>query len=787
MVADTPRTRRMGRLRAWLGRLALVALGLGLGSAIGAWVGWRWLERDVLAELPDDLTAFRAYRPQTSVTIHAADGTPIDEFFLERRVWVDLADLPPHVGDAFVAAEDQRFWEHEGVDYQGILRALWINLVAGEVRQGGSTLTQQLVKNLLVGGERSYRRKIAEAVLALRLEREMSKPQILELYLNYVYLGSGNYGVGAAARDYFGVSASELDPGQAAQLAGLIPAPSRYSPRVAPDLAASRRDLVLGLMVEQGYLDAERAEALREAPATIRPRRGSDRRVGTAYVTQVRRELRRLMPGYTPFEAGLSVTTGLDLAAQAEAEAAIREAVDAVVARQGRDPLASGDLARFRAEAPGLSRGDDGAPVQPGPGACFDLTVDEDRSLRRLFVGPFRYALNPADHAALIRDPSGEGRGRALREAVRPGDLVPVCLDEAGGARLAPEAPWAEGAAVAIEHGTGRVVALVGGYDVDLEGFVRATQARRQPGSAFKLFVYAAAMQGGRSQLDVVLDAALALPAGGGRTWSPKNYGGTFSGPMTLRQAMARSVNLPALRLALEAGIPEVVALARAMGVRTPLRTDPTIALGSSEVTPMDLARAYATLPRGGRAIDPVYLVEVRDVRGQVIGREGQDVLVGGIPVVRLPDGEAGEPVLDPGVAYELAGMLREVVRAGTARRAWDPTLDRRGKTGTTNGFVDAWFVGFTPRHTVAVWIGTDGTTSLGDGETGGRAALPAWIRIVRALGEQPGQALPMPEDAVLVRAEGGWLPIARGHVPAAVLPHAPPSEVPLAAFPGGR
>jgi penicillin-binding protein 1A len=743
------------------------------------------VERDVLAELPDDLTAFRAYRPQTTVTIHAADGAAVDEFFLERRVWVDLVELPPHIGDAFVAAEDRRFWEHEGVDIPGILRAIWVNLEAGEVRQGGSTLTQQLVKNLLVGGEKSYRRKIAEAVLAWRLERELSKDQILELYLNYVYLGSGNYGVEAAALDYFGVSASEIDAGQAAQLAGLIPAPSRYSPRVSPELAAARRDLVLGLMVEQGYLTADQAEELREAAVAIRPRRGSERRVGTAYVTQVRREVRRLMPGYTPFEAGLSVYTPLDLAAQAEAEAAIREAVDALVARQGRQPLRQGSLDDHRREAPGLPRDAAGAPQRPEPGRCFDAMVDRGRSLQRLFSGPHTFALHPADHAARVRDLTGEDPSRQLRQVVRPGDLLPVCVDPQGAIRLAPEEPWAEGAAVAIAHDTGRVVALVGGYDVELEGFLRATQARRQPGSAFKPFIYAAALQQGRSQLDIVLDTPLSLPAGGGQMWTPKNYGGTFSGPLTLRVALARSANIPAIRLALDVGVSDVTALARAMGVQTPLRTDPTVALGSSEVTPMDLARGYATIARMGRTVELAYVTEVRDVRGQTVGTEGGDALIDGMPVARLPGGGGGEQVLDPGVAYELADMLHEVVRAGTARRAWNADLDRRGKTGTTNNFVDAWFVGFTPRHTVAVWIGTDGTTSLGAGETGGRAALPAWIRIVRALGEEPGLQLPMPDQATLVRADGRWVPIARGHVPRSALPRATPRDEPLPAFGG--
>jgi penicillin-binding protein 1A len=646
---------------------------------LAGWLGWSWFKSEFLADLPDDLATLRSYRPPTTVVLQARDGERIDEFFMERRVWVDLDTLPSHLGDAFVSAEDRRFWEHEGVDLLGIARAMWANVEAGNVVQGRSTLTQQLVKNLIVGNEKSYRRKVSEAVLAWRLEQSLSKQEVLELYMNYVYLGSGNYGVEAAAQDYFGIAASALAPEQAALLAGMVPAPSRYSPRVNPELATARRNLVLSLMAEEGYLTVEDAAALQEASLNLRSRSVRGHGVATAYISQVRREIRRVFPGYTPFEAGLTVRTPLDLEVQRVAELAIIDAVNAVVQRQGTAPP--------------------------------------------------------------------------------------------------------QGAAVVLDHRTGDVVALVGSTQMELEGFIRATQARRQPGSSFKPYVYAAAMQAGASQLDMVNDTPLSLPAGGGQMWTPKNYGGSFAGPMTLRAAMARSANIPAIRLALDAGMSEVVRTAQAMGVRTPLRTDPTVALGSSEVTPMDQALGYSTIARNGRTLEPVYISEIEDVHGNLLGAAGSSVFIGGVPVVRLPGG-GGEQVLDPGIAYELSDMLREVVRAGTARRAFVPNLDRRGKTGTTNNFIDAWFVGYTPRYTVAVWIGTDGTATLGEGETGGRAALPAWIRIVEALGEVPGETQPMPDRAVLVRHEGRLVPIARGHVPTRVLERPRVSQEPLPAFP---
>jgi len=282
-----------------------------------------------------------------------------------------------------------------------------------------------------------------------------------------------------------------------------------------------------------------------------------------------------------------------------------------------------------------------------------------------------------------------------------------------------------------------------------------------------------------------VLDGPISLPAGGGKLWSPKNYDGKYAGMLPMRHALARSLNTVAVRLLLERGSADVVRVARAMGVRSPLRADPTLALGSSEVTPLDLALGYATIARLGVPTDPVWIVRVEDVRGREIGRAGSDVSVGGQTIARLPGGPSRR-ALPTAIAYELADMMREVVRAGTARKAYKRGFDRAGKTGTTNGFVDAWFVGFTPRHTVAVWIGTDGTASLGDKETGGRAALPAWIDIAEALPTAEGERFPVPPDVVLVPADGTWVGFRRGRLPARILPTARLEPGPLPDFPDG-
>jgi penicillin-binding protein 1A len=323
-----------------------------------------------------------------------------------------------------------------------------------------------------------------------------------------------------------------------------------------------------------------------------------------------------------------------------------------------------------------------------------------------------------------------------------------------------------EGAAIVMENATGRIKALVGGRTVGLEGFIRATQARRQPGSSFKPYVYAAVLLKGQTQIDTVLDGPISFPGAAGKRWSPKNYDGKFHGEVSLRTALAKSLNTAAVRLVFDAGMDHVARTAQRLGVSAPLRIDPTLALGSSEVTLMDQVHAYASIARQGVPVEPVFVDRIRNSDNVPIGSRGEPVE--GRDAV-LP-GRALPRVLPAGIAYELTDMMREVVRKGTARRAFRPESDRAGKTGTTNDFVDAWFIGFTPMHTVGVWIGTDGHASLGESETGGRAALPAWIEIVDALGEPSNLRFPVPDEAVLVRIGEEWIGLPRGKVPSQVM-----------------
>jgi penicillin-binding protein 1A len=763
----------------------VVGLLLILASLCGV-VGWRWFDRNILATLPEDLSTYREWRPPTSARVYAQDGSQIDSFSIERRIWVPIEQLRPATWQAFVTAEDRRFFEHQGVDPQGILRAAWANLQAGAVRQGGSTITQQLVKNLLVGSERSYERKAREAVLAWRLEGELDKMQLLELFVNFVFLGNGNYGIEAAARDYFGVSARDLDPGQAALLAGIIPAPSRYNPRRAPLMAAERRSIVLSAMVDEGYIEADAADRYSRAAVITSRHHPTDDDLDWSYATEVRRELRRVLPPGVVFAEGISVATPMDPHIQRIAQASVRQALRDLDGRQGRRAstghLQPVDWPGFLNEASGLPRDPiDGALLPPRAGQCLDVLVAAQRDLGALQAGPFALSMSKAERDAAVR--SSEGKPKPLSSVVQAGDLLPVCVNEDMSLRL-DDRPWGEGAAVVLENRSGRILAVVGGYRVPLEGFVRATQGRRQPGSSFKPYVYTAALLAGYTQLDRVLDGPISMQAGNGKLWSPKNYDGGYSGLLPMRTALAKSLNTVAVRLTLEVGASEVARVARMMGVKSPMRKDPTIGLGSNEVTVMDQALGYATIARMGVPTEAVWIDELFDHQQNRIGVAGGRVELEDEQIAVLP-GRPAPRVLPAGVAYEMADMLREVVRAGTARKAWKPGYDRAGKTGTTNDFVDAWFVGFTPRYTVAVWIGSDGTNTLGDKETGGKAALPAWMRIVDALPHAEGERFPLPDDAMLVYVNGQWIGLPRDSVAPAVLRTAKVGREPLPAFGG--
>lgn len=744
--------------------------------------GQAWVRTELVPSLDEELQQLDTWRPPTVCRVFDRHGEPFDEFALVRRDWIDIEELPDVAWQAVVAAEDRRYFEHGGVDFLGILRAVWVNARAGDIREGGSTLTQQLVKNLVVGSERSYERKFHEALLAWRLEGRLGKRRVLELYLNYVYLGSGNYGIEAAAKDYFGVSARDLNAGQASLLAGLIPAPSAYSPRRRPEVAAKRRRLVLDAMVDMGFVDVLDAQWLKKRPVDPPRREDGESALGLAYATSVRREVRRLLGEKVPFDAGLQVYTPYDPKLQAVAEKAIEDTARALEQRQGTQGairrVVGEDLRAYIDTPSGLVMGDEGW-LPPEPGACFEAVY---LGKGKVTLGPFQWAFSQASWWGRVRSEDFEVEPRSLKETARWGDVFRVCLDPAGTVSL-PIESWVEGAAVVMEHATGRIVAMVGGRTMPIEGFHRATQAARQAGSSFKPYVYAAALERGRTQIDTMQDEPLYLNAGNGQIWSPKNSSGRYMGRVPMRTAFALSLNTVAVRLTLEGGADAVVDLARAAGIQSRLRRDATIALGTSEVNVLEHAVGLSMFPNGGRTVVPVLVDRLVDVYGDEVGWAGAPVRLPEVDVT-LPGG-VGKRVVSPATAWQVVEMMRGVVTEGTGRRAFDPKQFRAGKTGTTSGFADAWFVGFTPEHTLVVWVGRDDRRTLGFNEVGGRAALPAWKAIADALTEDPASKLSPPSDVLFLPWADRWVGVAADDVPAARLGWHPPGIKPLSVFPG--
>ncbi len=683
----------LARRRGWT-TPGVPALCLALVAALAsASVGIARLDARVATLAPEELA--------TSFVLVASDATVVHVDRPEHRRPVALADLSHSTLGAFVAAEDQRFWQHRGVDPLAIARAAWENLTELAVLQGGSTITQQVVKNLLVGRDRTLARKVHEAALAWRLEQAWSKDEILELYLNYVYLGGGNHGIEAAALDLFGVGAADLDPAQAATLAAQVARPSRTWPRRAPEAARDRRDGVLAAMEASGALGPGEAKRWQDEDLGLVDRSSS---VAPAFVTEAQRQLSAAL-GADRYRHGLRAELTLDRTLQAHAETALVRALADLETRLGTlVPVAELDPDQWRPflkNAPELRKGADGLPNYPQPGDCF-LAVWQERT--GFLTADLVFLLAEGEAERPVSDPAGP-RPAPFRRMARGAQVYRVCLVEGDRVRLY-DGPWAQGAAMVLDHESGRVLALVGGRRDAPGDLVRATRSHRQPGSAFKTFIWAAALQAGQAAVR-------------GEPTSPRDLRHVWWSRRALRSALARSDNHTAAWLARRVGHEAVIATARQMGVRTPIPDHVTLPLGTRELTLQDLVSGYATVARGGTTVSPRLVERVVDWQGQALP---------------LPPPAPSRRVLAPEVAAELDLALTEVVRRGTARPAWRSDRARAGKTGTTDGPSDAWFVGYSGRYTVGVWIGSDRRVPLGPQATGASLALPVWQEIVEEL-----------------------------------------------------
>jgi penicillin-binding protein 1A len=796
-------------------RSARIALILGGLAVVGVAAGWTAFYLLFLRELPD-LRSLRDYRPLLSSRVYARDGRPIGEFYDERRFLVALEEVPPQVVHAFVASEDAAFFEHEGLDYQGILRAAWKNLAAGgEIRQGGSTITQQVAKSLLLSPERRFTRKLKDMLLARRIEQRFSKEQILFLYLNQIYFGHGAYGIGEAARSYFGVATRDLSVSQGALLAGLPRAPSAYSPHRNPEAAERRRSYVLGQMRDEGYLDeAAYQEALAAPPLLADPPEAEDMRTAAWFVEEVRRQLFEILGGETVRRDGLVIETTLDLDLQRASVEALRKGLKRIDHRQGyRGPLrqvGADALETAQAELSienGLAVAEGEAPLEAVPVDTPLLAVvtqvEAKRDVARVAFAPGLEGEVLLADVKWAREPNPARYPvpmRSIAKIFQVGDVARFVRPTPGEKDAAADPPRVvlhqepaiEGASFSFEVDSGEVLALVGGYDFERSEFNRVLQARRQPGSAFKPLIYTAALQQGLTPTSIIVDRPLVYEdPESGFVWRPGNYKGRFLGKLTLRAALARSVNNATIHLLNEIGVSHALELSRKLGIESPLDRNLSLALGTSGVSLLELTRAYAVFPARGRVVVPVYIRRVLDAEGNVLLER---VPLGGVPENAVfegwtpdADADAEEPVvaeaqpaapapppaaakgeveeepLPPGYAlsevdaYLAVDMLHAVVteKQGTGKQARALKRPLGGKTGTTNEQGDAWFVGFSPDVATGVWVGFDERRVLGKGETGGKAALPIWVEVMRAaLAPRPRRNFVAPDGIVYARVD---------------------------------
>ncbi|MER2267675.1 penicillin-binding protein 1A [Methylobacterium oxalidis] len=727
-------------------------------ATAGAFFYWKYSQ-----DLPDH-AALANYEPPVMTRLHAADGSLLAEYARERRLYLPIQAMPKIVVAAFLSAEDKNFYKHGGIDPEGIVRAVLTNAKSGK-KQGASTITQQVAKNFLLSSEQTYDRKIKEALIALRIEATYSKDKILELYLNEIFLGTivpgrNLHGVAAAALDYFGKSVHELTINEAAYLAALPKGPNNYHPYRKTQAALDRRNEIIGLMAQNGYITREEADAARKMALGVNPRVAFPNAANANYFTEeVRREISERYGEKKLYEGGLSVRATLDPKMQAWARKAL---VDGLIrydqqhgwrGPQTRVDLTGRDWGMAVAEVPALG---DVAPwrlavVLSTSGGSVQVGLQPRREASGAVAKERETGTIPPEGMRWI----GRGAG-----SLAPGDVVYVEALEGGRNQFRlRQKPELSGAIVAMDPYTGRVHAMVGGFSFDESEFNRATQAQRQPGSSFKPIVYSAALDNGYTPSSIVQDSPITIEAGPGQeAWTPSNYDGKAGGPHTLRYGIEHSKNLMTVRLAKDVGMPLIAEYARRFGVYDDMLPVLPMSLGAGETTVMRMVTAYSMLANGGRRIRPTLIDRIQDRTGETIYRHDNRKCVGcdaekwsGQDEPKLVDDS--EQVLDPLTAYQMVSIMEGVVQRGTATILKQIGKPLAGKTGTTNDAKDAWFVGFSPDLAVGVYLGFDKPRSLGDRATGGGLAAPIVLDFLKnALKDKPPTPFRVPPGVKLIR-----------------------------------
>jgi penicillin-binding protein 1A len=689
--------------------------------------------------------SLKDYKPSPGTLILAEDGRVLGQVKIEKGIYVPLERIPKFMVNALLATEDPRFYQHKGIDYRGIMRAALKDIISVRLKQGGSTITQQLTKVVFLSPERKFTRKIKEIILARRLEKELSKDEILELYLNKIYFGHGAYGVQMAAKTYFGKNAWEINQAEAALLAGLPKSPMVYSPYSDIDLTKLRQWQVLKRMVDEGYLTEEQSLKIYNQPLNLENLRPQEE-LAPHLVDYVRKYIEKKYGPEKLYQGGLKVYTTIDLDLQRAAVSALREGLRSLDKRQGF----RGRVGFKKLKSTPIQWGSLHVMVKPGEGFNAHVLAVGDNYITVRGRGLVGYIM-PEDMAwALIkpkkkRDDHDEYK--KPQEIVQPGDIIKVRFKgydkkQQLASFILDQTPLVEGAVVSIEPFTGYVRVMVGGYDFVEGGFNHATEAKRQPGSAFKPFVYGAALEDGFTPASILMDLPVIHEKSESekKAWKPENYDERFLGPMRLRTALALSRNAVTVGLLEKIGLDKAIDFARKCGITSQISHDYTTALGSSAVTPLELTSAYATFASQGVHTEPVIITSIVDGKGDVL--------------------ENYQPMpteaIDRTTAYLVTSLLRSVVQEGTGRGAQVLERPIAGKTGTTNNYVDAWFVGYTPSIVTGVWVGYDNATaSLGDRETGARAALPIWISVMaKALSGKPAEDFTPTEDVVFVKID---------------------------------
>ncbi len=699
------------------------------------------------------------YRPSIITTVYSDDNRKIAEFFKERRTVISLDEMPLMLKQAFVAAEDSRFFKHHGIDYFSIIRAFLKNIEAESIVQGGSTITQQVTRAFFLTPEKSYTRKIKEAILSYRIDYAFGKDKILFLYLNQIYLGYGAYGVQAAAENYFGKSVSELNLAECAILAGLPKAPSHYSPFRHPGRAKKRQIYVLNRMVAERYISNTQAAEAIDTQLEIMDRRNWYIEETPFYTEYVRQYIESKYGADALYTGGLQIYTAVNIEMQKIALEEIEKGLLALDKRQGyRGPirhLATEGIEAYLEKAqltleeslPQEGQTLEGIviAVDDGQGS---VTVRMGKAIGMIDIGDMRWARRPDPKVAFyetrLKHPSG---------AVKVGDVILVRIKMK---KIDPE-PWeltleqipkVQSALLSLETETGHVKAMVGGNDFKRSQYNRAIQSRRQPGSAFKPLIYAAAIDKGYTAATILIDSPIVYKdVKRNFKWKPKNYDEKFQGPTLMRNALEHSRNLIAIKLLKDIGIDYAIDYAQKLGVTSPLNRNLSIALGSSGISLLEIVKAYSVFTNAGYLIEPVFIVKIIDRDGKVLEEAAP----------------THKKIIEKSTAYIITSLLEGAVQQGTGQRVRALNRPVAGKTGTTNNLYDAWFVGYTPRYITGTWVGFDKEGSLGKGETGSRAASPIWLGFMkRMLVDKPIQSFQVPEGVVFAKidAKTGLLPI---------------------------